>query len=125
VATFLCYTAAWKAANARRRRPRRPGKTFQPLTGEELLQYTVGDYPWDRWATKAQAAGVPLDLVNLGRSLMREAVQHSWGGELQQECGWADEGAAMIALALNDPGTARKRWDDLLRTDGGRVEPQW
>ncbi len=85
-----------------------------------LRSYEVGDFPWDRWETQAKAAGVIDDLVQLGRSLMREAVQHTWDDNLQKECGWSDNGAAMIQLALSDPEAARKRWNHLMQTDGER-----
>lgn len=80
-------------------------------------------YAWDDWQQRAKAAGVPDDLAQLGRSLMREADQHGWSDELQAECGWDDDGAAMIALALSDPATARERWSWLIETDGGDDDP--
>jgi len=49
---------------------------------------------------------------------MREADQHGWSETLQAECGWNDDGAAMLELALRDEDAARTRWQHLLETDG-------
>jgi hypothetical protein len=38
--------------------------------------------------------------------------------------GWADEGTAMLELALRDPDSARSRWRHLLQTDGLRFAPE-
>ena len=81
---------------------------------------TYGQYPWDFWEKRAVARGVPPDLANLGRAVMREADQHLWEPELQALCGWEDEGEAMIELALAAPENARFVWDKLLDTDGCR-----
>lgn len=80
-------------------------------------------FAWDDWQERARAAGVAAGLAQLGRSLMREADQHGWREELQRECGWDDDGAAMIALALSKPDEALARWSRLLDTDGERVAP--
>jgi hypothetical protein len=80
-----------------------------------------GHYPWDHWETRAKNAGVDEDLAELGRALIREADQHSWDEDLQSECGWSDNGDAMLELALNSPQKAQERWELLLRTDGYRV----
>jgi len=82
-----------------------------------------GQYPWDHWQKMAKLRGVPEDLATLGRSLMREAHQHSWGDRLRSLCGWNDEGRRMIALALRSPKTAKQRWSWLMETDGQRVDP--
>lgn len=79
-----------------------------------------GDYPWDHWKKWALEDGVSKDLAELGRGLIREADQHCWSEALQAECGWADDGRAMIELALKHPEEARKRWLELLSTDGER-----
>ncbi len=63
-------------------------------------------------------AGLSDDLAWLGRDLMREAVQHAWSEELKAECGWEDEGQAMLELALRAPRKAEKRWQRLMDTDG-------
>jgi hypothetical protein len=78
-----------------------------------------GDYPWDHWYQRAKAAGLGDVLAELGRAVMREADQHAWSEDLQAECGWKDDGAAMLALALDDPQRARERWQWLMDTDGG------
>ena len=38
--------------------------------------------------------------------MIREAWQHGWDEELRAECGWRDDGRAMLALALTDPKRA-------------------
>lgn len=86
----------------------------------KILTCRVGEYPWDEWKVKALAAGVPEDLATAGRAVMREAYNHDWPKRLQKECGWGDEGAAMIMLALKEPEKAAKRWEWLEATDGGR-----
>lgn len=80
----------------------------------------AGDYAWDCWQTRAQAAGLPEDLAVLGRAVMREAVQHAWAPELKAECGWSDAGQAMLERALADGEATAARWRELLNTDGGR-----
>jgi len=82
-----------------------------------------GQYPWDYWQRMALERGVSEELATLGRSVMREASQHSWGERLRSLCGWNDEGRRMIALALRSPETARQRWEWLMETDGQRVDP--
>lgn len=82
------------------------------------LRHKPGEFPWDEWKARATAAGVPEDLAGLGRAVVREAYQHSWSPELQTECGWDDDGEAMIELALRDPAHASRRWSLLLETDG-------
>lgn len=85
--------------------------------------HQYGDYPWDRWQQKAIEAGLPVDLAQLGRAVMREAAQHGWDEDLCQEVGWGDEGAGMLELALRDPRRSRLRWQHLLDTDGLRRGP--
>ncbi|MBI4758180.1 MAG: hypothetical protein HY783_04155, partial [Chloroflexi bacterium] len=84
-----------------------------------------GDYAWDRWKHRALVAGLDSELAQLGRDLMREAVQHDWRPTLKTECGWNDEGQAMLELAQRDPESAERRWDWLMETDGerGRWDP--
>jgi hypothetical protein len=89
---------------------------------ERVCSCTFGHYPWDDWERAALAAGVPKDLAGLGRLTMREAYQHQWGDRLKSLCGWRDDGKRMIKLALRSPGTAEKRWQRLLDTDGLRGE---
>ena len=79
-----------------------------------------GEYPWDEWQGRARAAGVTEELAMLGRSVIREAYQHDWPAKLQSECGWDDDGEAMIELALKDPARADRRWRWLMETDGER-----
>jgi len=99
------------------------GDGMRPSTMKYRRHLDRSFYAWDEWQQRAKAAGVAEDLAQLGRSLMREADQHSWPEELQAECGWDDDGATMIALAVADPTAARDRWSWLMNTDGERVDP--
>jgi hypothetical protein len=81
------------------------------------LRYKPGEFPWDEWQLRARAAGVPEALASLGRAVIREAYQHAWSAALQSECGWDDDGDAMIAFALRDAAGAERRWSRLLETD--------
>lgn len=109
------------------------GPASSPLVAFDETDYDVvsrsqehacdaGDYPWDHWLKWAVEDGVSGGLANLGRSLIREADQHSWPERLLAECGWSDDGQAMIELALNSPDEARTRWQFLLDTDGERED---
>jgi hypothetical protein len=69
---------------------------------------------WERWFVRALEEGVDEDLASLGRSIMREARMQRWHGERLTECGWADDGEAMLELALLDPERAAARWHALL-----------
>ncbi len=93
-----------------------PAFTAQELT--RLRPDADGRYAWDRWRLRALEAGLSDDLAWLGRNLMREAVQHAWPDELKVECGWEDEGQAMLELALRAPRKTEKRWQRLMDTDG-------
>lgn len=93
------------------------------LRDDEVMGSVYGDYPWDGWQRWAFAHGVPQELATLGRAVIREAWQHGWDEELRAECGWRDDGRAMLALALTDPKRAEARWSELLDTDGGRYDP--
>jgi hypothetical protein len=92
---------------------------------DRLLACQPGGYPWDDWQREALAAGVPAELAQLGRAVMREAYQHGWCEELREECGAGREAAAqgMIFETLEQPDWARSRWNWLLATDGLRVDP--
>lgn len=77
--------------------------------------------PWEGWRARAHAAGVDADLAELGRDVIRDCWLHRWGDRhppLSRECGWEDEGAAMLALARKSPLRARDRWTELVLTDG-------
>ena len=82
------------------------------------LRCKPGEFPWDEWQGRARAAGLAEELAMLGRAVIREAYQHTWSAELQRECGWDDDGDAMIELALRDPARAARRWSWLMETDG-------
>lgn len=94
--------------------------TLEADTGKVELpgKVSVGNYPWDLWKEKAISKGVDKELADLGRALMREAYQHGWNAKLQKECGWEDQGEAMIQLALKNPKKAEERWGALLESDG-------
>lgn len=72
-----------------------------------------GEYTWERWQGWAIEDGVSEDQAALGRTLIREADQHGWSPALQTECGWSDNGHAMLQLSLNAPQDARNRWEHL------------
>ena len=69
---------------------------------------------WERWFDQALEQGVDDDLASLGRSVIREARMLSWGKDREAECGWLDDGEAMLELALVDPERARAAWQALL-----------
>ncbi len=97
------------------------GLVVPAFTAQELARLRPdadGRYAWDRWRLRALEAGLSDDLAWLGRHLMREAVQHAWPDELKAECGWEDEGRAMLELALRASRKAEKRWQRLMDTDG-------
>ena len=80
-------------------------------------QSKPGEFPWDDWYCAARAAGVDTEIALLGSIVMRVSDQHAWSGDLQAECGWDDDGAAMLAFALRDPAGAQRRWQELLDAD--------
>jgi hypothetical protein len=82
-----------------------------------------GAYPWDDWERMALASGLAADLANLGRAVMREAYNHAWCGRLRKECGWGDEGRAMLARVTALPRRTAGRLEWLLATDGLRFDP--
>lgn len=94
------------------------------LRDDEVIGCVYGAYPWDGWQHWAFANSVSLKLATLGRAVIREAWQHGWDEELRAECGWRDDGRAMLALALSNPAFAEKRWTWLLDTDGGSYDPE-
>ena len=92
-----------------------------------------GAYPWDEWATRARAAGVPEDLLQSGRALVREAYQHGWPDPLCVLSGWRYvgpegrwevAGEELIAAALKHPSAASAVWTYLLESDGERCDPE-
>ena len=99
--------------------PQEPRPVPLSALDEKMLSCSPGGYPWDEWRSKALAAGVADDLAWLGRAVMREAYNHDWSERLQHECGWSDDGAAMLELVHVQPGEAARRWNWLLSTDGG------
>ncbi len=121
--------------------------TAPPLDG---AAWEPQDFPWDRFEAHARVRGVPGDLAQLGRAVMREAYQHQWPADVARLYGWAAvdlemipvPGAPgvftprstrwavdlascdqMIAHALSAPDQARADWQHQLATDGGRKEP--
>jgi hypothetical protein len=79
-----------------------------------VLASFSGNYPWDVWERRAMTEGVAKELAALGRSLMREAYQHSWDEEKCNEAGWNDRGEAMVKFALQTPSAATFRWRQIL-----------
>lgn len=92
---------------------------------ELILASTPGNFPWDKWQTRALTAGLAAELAGLGRFLMREAYQHDWCEVLKQECGLLSDSVAqgMIDCALQEPELTADRWQWLLATDGLRFDP--
>jgi hypothetical protein len=94
-------------------------RQFRERAMEMARQGSMPDrYAWDRWKTKALAAGVTEELAALGRAVMREHYQHGWplyDDEVSPRAG--DE---MLRLALSEPDKAAARWQWLLDTDGGK-----
>ncbi len=82
-----------------------------------------GAWPWDHWELYALEGGLAVELAILGRAVMREADQHTWCKRLKKECGWHDDGQAMLARVLKHPGRTAARWKWLLVTDGLRFDP--
>jgi hypothetical protein len=94
------------------------------LRDDKVMGCVYGSYPWDGWQHWAFAHGVSMELATLGRAVIREAWQRGWDEKLRAECGWRDDGRAMLALALSDPALAAITWTKLLDTDGGRYDPE-
>jgi hypothetical protein len=88
-----------------------------------LLTCSAGAYPWDDWERSSLSSGLAADLANLGRAVMREAYNHAWCERLRKECGWSDEGRAMLRRVLAQPRRTAARWAWLMATDGLRFDP--
>lgn len=79
--TWLIATTAAGAAWAEYRR--RTGSLLNDLDAGVLARSSsgiagaAGDFSWDHWETWAIEDGVPEELAQLGRSLIREAYQHN------------------------------------------------
>ena len=97
--------------------------TSTELDDDRPIACAPGEWPWDHWQRMALAAGLSADLASLGRSLMRETDQHGWCERLQAECGWNDEGRAMLARLLAHPCRTAARLEWLFATDGLRFDP--
>jgi hypothetical protein len=69
---------------------------------------------WERWFERAVEEGLEEDLASLGRSLIRVCREQRWDAERRAECGWFDDGEAMLELALVEPEQAEARWRLLL-----------
>jgi hypothetical protein len=98
---------------------------MQPFSlSKPLLSFCApGCWPWDDWERMALAAGLSRELASLGRSLMREADQHCWCERLRRECGWNDDGKAMLQRLLAQPRRTAARLNWLYATDGLRFDP--
>lgn len=84
-----------------------------------LGKCTCADSLWNRWAKEAGEAGIDAELVRLGSAVIQNAAKCGWSYERKVECGWLDEGAEMMYLALVAPDRTRCRWKYLLDTNGG------
>ena len=92
---------------------------FRERASEMARQVVMPEiYAWDRWKTKALAAGVTEELATLGRAVMREHYQHGWLSYDNEVS--ARSGHEMLHLALSEPDQAMARWQWLLDTDGGQ-----
>jgi hypothetical protein len=69
---------------------------------------------WERWFERALEEGVEESLARLGRALIRGSVARGWDEDRCAECGWLDEGEAMLELALLEADRAETRWRSLL-----------
>ena len=72
---------------------------------EEML------FEWDEWKARAVAQGVPADLAELGRKIMRDAYMQRWPEDVLSDCGWDDDGFGMLALACAKPAETRRDWE--------------
>lgn len=99
-----------------------PLPTFAPVASRPPF-CAPGDWPWDHWQRFALESGLAVELATLGRAVMREARQHAWCERLKKECGWGDDGRAMLARVLKHPARTAARWHWLLQTDGLRFDP--
>ncbi len=64
-------------------------------------------YYWDDWRREAFENGMPADVADAGRALIREAFQHGWG--IEPNLG------AMMRDGLRSPTRSRNRWRRMLR----------
>jgi hypothetical protein len=68
---------------------------------------------------RAQANGVPEDLADLGRQVMRRALEQTHWNDYQRGLYTWDK---MLSLVLSQPQSARDEWEYLLATDMLRLE---
>lgn len=66
--------------------------------------------PWDDWKAQAVAQGVPENLAELGRLLIREAAHRCWPTDVREQAGMTDGGTRMLELALTHPKWALRSW---------------
>lgn len=66
---------------------------------------------WSEWKNEAINAGVPKDLAQLGHDVLRKNYAGGWGLE-DGELAAGD----MLAMALEAPDFARRRWAQLMKT---------
>ena len=72
---------------------------------------------WDLWYARAMEEGVEEELAALGRSVIGAAREQLWDEDVRAECGWMDEGDAMLDLATYAPDRAETHWRALLDRD--------
>jgi hypothetical protein len=70
---------------------------------------------WAEWKNDAAKAGVPEDLAQLGHDVLRQNYERGWGLE-DGELAAGD----LLAIAHEAPDFARRRWTQLLKTNGGQ-----
>lgn len=70
-------------------------------------------FEWDEWKDRAVRLGVAEDLAELGKSLMRDAYMQRWPDMVLTDCGWDDDGFAMLAMAREKPAETRRHWERL------------
>jgi hypothetical protein len=80
---------------------------------------------WIDWHAQAIAAGVPRDVAEAGRTLIRVSYEEcgppdDWDEEISTLSGISDDGLAMIKFALVRPQTALRVWRRIAETSGLR-----
>jgi len=88
--------------------------TVQSLSDSE--PYTRPRFEWDLWELEALEEGLDKDLATLGRSVMREAYQHSWDPRVARLC----QPLILDRLLFHAPEFGRELYTVLLQSDGLR-----
>ena len=82
---------------------------------------------WEDWYKKAMAAGVPEDVADAGRALVRSLYvdddeSDRWDCDIVRFAGFDDDGYEMIQRALAHPRAALTMWRRVAETRGLRGE---